>query len=27
VVRAIGEVCAAPPGILVPPHFAAFQAS
>jgi 2,4-diaminopentanoate dehydrogenase len=27
VVRAIGEVCAAPPGILVPPSFAAFQAS
>ena len=27
VVRAIGEVCAAPPGILVPPRFAAFQAS
>jgi 2,4-diaminopentanoate dehydrogenase len=26
VVRAIGEVCAAPPGILVPPPFAAFQA-
>lgn len=27
VVRAIGEVCAAPPGILVPPAFAAFRAS
>jgi 2,4-diaminopentanoate dehydrogenase len=26
VVRAIDEVCAAPPGILVPPHFAAFKA-
>ena len=27
VVRAIDDVCAAPPGILVPPSFAAFKAS
>jgi len=26
VVRAIDDVCAAPPGILVPPSFAAFRA-
>ena len=27
VVQAIDDVCAAPPGILVPPSFAAFRAS